>query len=219
MHGKAVITSETHKLTFRRLLTCATCGRSLIGERQKGHTYYRCHSKECRPLCLREEAVDTSVRQKLRLLIFSKDEEEVLDAAAKAVRNSWFINQKAAQDGIRSALGGVTSRLTRLTYAFLDGSIEKATFDERKSALLNERRGLEERLAILDSGSRSGNVELSVRLIRFAKQAYFVYDLADPGDKRNMVNTSPRTGRFRGITLQFLWILRFRLSLSGILSL
>src|SRR5947208_183592 len=33
-----------HDFVFRRLLRCKSCGYSLIGERQKGHAYYRCHT-------------------------------------------------------------------------------------------------------------------------------------------------------------------------------
>ena len=33
---------------FRRLAHCASCGRALYGERQKGRVYYRCHSGTCK---------------------------------------------------------------------------------------------------------------------------------------------------------------------------
>lgn len=48
-----------HLFTYRRLVRC-TCGRFLIGERRKGHTYYRCHG--CKGVCVREEALNRSVQ-------------------------------------------------------------------------------------------------------------------------------------------------------------
>ncbi len=41
---------------FTAALSCSRCGRSLVGECQKGHIYYRCHGSSCR-LCVREEVL------------------------------------------------------------------------------------------------------------------------------------------------------------------
>jgi site-specific DNA recombinase len=187
LHGKAVLTTEKHVFAFRRLLRCATCHRSLIGERQKGHTYYRCHSATCPSLCLREEAVDSAFREVLRPLVFSKGEEANLLEAAKAVRASWFTRKKVELEGVRSRLGAVNARLTRLTDALLDDTIDKVLFEERRGALLHEKRALEERLSRLEGQDGAKSVEPGLRLISFAKQALFVYDLATPEEKRELV--------------------------------
>jgi hypothetical protein len=44
--GKINTRSKRHNYEFRRMLTC-NCKYSLIGERQKGTVYYRCHNKQC----------------------------------------------------------------------------------------------------------------------------------------------------------------------------
>ncbi len=36
-----------HDFTLRGMFRCSLCGRFLIGERQKGHVYYRCHTSKC----------------------------------------------------------------------------------------------------------------------------------------------------------------------------
>src|ERR1041385_3059056 len=41
LHGKAVDRVVKHQLTFSRIVRCGTCRYALIGERQKGHIYYR----------------------------------------------------------------------------------------------------------------------------------------------------------------------------------
>jgi len=48
---------------YTRLVLCR-CGRHLVGEVQKGHTYYRCHHG-CPRVCLRQEAIDTAVFEHL----------------------------------------------------------------------------------------------------------------------------------------------------------
>src|SRR2546426_286981 len=58
LSGKARSSGWRHFLTFRRLLTCEHCTYTLIGETQKGHVYYRCHTRNWRTSCVREEVVD-----------------------------------------------------------------------------------------------------------------------------------------------------------------
>ena len=62
-HVRRVLTGRTpsrtliHAFTFRRTLRCRECGYSLIGELQKGHAYYRCHTRTCPTTGIREERV------------------------------------------------------------------------------------------------------------------------------------------------------------------
>lgn len=58
-------TRARHLSTYRGLLRCSGCGRTLVGEIKKGHTYYRCHQITCRGTCLREEAVEDHIRSAL----------------------------------------------------------------------------------------------------------------------------------------------------------
>jgi len=48
-----------HRFPYTQLIRCR-CDRHLVGELQKGHTYYRCHHG-CPRVCLREEAIDAAV--------------------------------------------------------------------------------------------------------------------------------------------------------------
>jgi site-specific DNA recombinase len=47
LEGRFNTRTQKHDFLLRRLFTCKLCGYSLIGEMQKGHVYYRCHSKDC----------------------------------------------------------------------------------------------------------------------------------------------------------------------------
>src|SRR5262249_21291589 len=74
--GKTPIRTLKHDFLFRRLLTCKTCRYSLIGERQKGHVYYRCHGVACGPTSIREEQVEAVFENLVSRLRFVGEERE-----------------------------------------------------------------------------------------------------------------------------------------------
>ncbi len=61
LHGRTHRKVTRHDFIFRQLLTCGECGKRLRGELQKGHVYYRCHTRSCPTKCIREEVVDEAV--------------------------------------------------------------------------------------------------------------------------------------------------------------
>ena len=60
-----------HDFLFRGLFNCAYCGYYMIGEKQKGKIYYRCHKKDCPTKGVREEHIDKSIRSILSSLKFT----------------------------------------------------------------------------------------------------------------------------------------------------
>lgn len=63
LHGKSVQARSSRPFLFSRLIRCTNCGRSLIAEEQKGHVYYRCHTRECPRTIFREEVVEAAVHE------------------------------------------------------------------------------------------------------------------------------------------------------------
>ena len=61
LKGKLVPRVVEHDFTYRKLFTCGSCGSALIGERQKGHVYYRCHKRACATTGIREERIGEAV--------------------------------------------------------------------------------------------------------------------------------------------------------------
>ncbi len=141
MAGRSYIRSGKHDFAFSRLIKCASCDRSLIGEIQKGHTYYRCHSHSCRGTSLREDDVQTELCTLLSYL--SLDEAELRDLGE--LREEARLTDKKERVAIvahaKLSLGRCDDLLSRLTDAFLDGTIEADLFEARKANLLAERRG------------------------------------------------------------------------------
>ena len=186
--GKTNCRSLRHDFLFRRLLACATCEYSLIGERQKGHVYYRCHSDECRKTSVREEDAEAKVLVELESLRFNDEEKAALEKSVTMLRSNWIEQDEAERKSLDMRMGQMKDRLNRLTDALLDGLIDKPMFEERKSALLLEQKSLEENLGEL---SRKGGKfrDKRVEYLELASRAWLSYQLGLADEKRDLVKS------------------------------
>jgi site-specific DNA recombinase len=186
LEGKTVDRLVRHDFTYRRLVRCAGCGRSLIGELQKGHVYYRCQTRQCPTKTVREELIETSVERVIALLVLDDGE---LNYVA-----SWLENARAHQDTFRQEelqrmklrLDGIRNRLARLTDAFIDGVLDKPLFEERKNALVLEEKEIRQLIDSLESGN-SGWLRQLEEFLELVKNAPFAYKNANPDEKRDLL--------------------------------
>ena len=145
LDGRAAHHGLRHAFLFQRLIRCQHCGYRLVAERQKGHTYYRCQTKECPTTCLREEAIEQAVITELEALSLHDDECESLRILALSLRAEWATRREEERNSVELNVGKADARLDRLTDAFLDGAIDRESFENRKRALILERKELRER--------------------------------------------------------------------------
>jgi site-specific DNA recombinase len=186
LNGKTNTVNFWHDFLLRRLLTCKGCGYSLIGEIQKGHTYYRCQTKNCPTRCIREEIIEAEALIKLQPLQFSVEERVYFQKKIAFLRENWNKEREDGIDCFKLRLGQIKDRLNRLTDAFIDGSIEKDIFEERKRTLLIERKDLEERLTYVTTNSPSAPDRLA-EFLELAGSAYFSYKTGIPEEKRDLL--------------------------------
>lgn len=162
-HGDAI-----HSHTYRRLFLCNGCGRSLIGERQKGRVYYRCHL--CPGVCIREDAIDKVIGD----LMPSLDRFPALDESIDAAIASYDLNQRKCIEAERKAASvkraQIDDRLSKLTDALLDDLIEKSDFLSKKQELVEEATKTRERLEAIDreDSSRLLQRRKALELIKYA---------------------------------------------------
>ncbi|WP_051244966.1 recombinase family protein [Thalassobaculum salexigens] len=146
LRGNGTAKVVTHDFVFRRLVRCRSCNRSLIGEQQKGRTYYRCQTKACPTTGFRQEAIDTAIEERFAPFTFTDHEIEDMRVMLREV----IAERKgsAAELDRAGALRreNIEGRLSRLLDAFLDGTIEKPEYEAKKRALLVEQRLIEETL-------------------------------------------------------------------------
>jgi len=200
--GKTNSKVHRHDFLFRRLLHCAHCDYALIGEVQKGHTYYRCHTQDCPTTAVREEAVDESMRRALEPLQLSDEERSYARAKIEQMKDNGAEQRADQLQALELRRGRLQERLRRLTDAYVDGVLEKDLFEDRKRAILEEQQTLDENLTELRSDAWSP-VDRVAEFLELAGSAYLTYETALPQEKRELLTivTSNRLVDRRNIDL------------------
>lgn len=174
-----------HAFVFRRMIRCSTCHYALVGERQKGHVYYRCHTRACPSVCLRENRVEEALESTLAEVALTPDEAAGLRELAHTDETTWQKRREDMMRATRLSLEGVEARLSRLLDAYLTSAVEAPLFEEKKRSLLMERKALEERLRELEK-----NADLAAQVLPYlelAESLLLSYETAIPEEKRTLV--------------------------------
>jgi DNA invertase Pin-like site-specific DNA recombinase len=201
--GRSPRTPGTRKeFQFSRLVRCKSCGRSLIGESQKQHVYYRCHTRECPSTSFREEVIDSTLRSMIMKLKLHPDELPTLDQYVQEKRAEAHRNRESIAVTLDFKLSAAKERMNRLTDIYIDSQIDPDTFNERKKALLSERLEIENQLRELsrDPASTLARMEEIVELV---KSVYLQYESGNPAEKRQMVQIAMSNRSASGKTLDF----------------
>jgi DNA invertase Pin-like site-specific DNA recombinase len=185
LRGKTVRRLLRHEFSFRRLIRCTGCGRTLIGEEQKGHVYYRCQTRNCPTTSVREETVNDAMSDVLERLRFDPEELERMATWISDARLSEGALRDDELRGCRLRRDAIRDRKNRLTDAFIDGNLEKPLFEERKAALIWEEKGVEDRIRELESGGTTALQRLE-RFLELANSAVFLHKHATPEERRNL---------------------------------
>jgi site-specific DNA recombinase len=124
---------------FRGLITCANCKRRLYVETQKGHVYYRCQNKICKGTCLSESLVQTEIDLPLSYL-------PTPPVLMESLKEMFLIQTKNQTERAKEATkilalrqSQIEARAEVLTNIFIEGAIDRQSYDMRKTALQNEQ--------------------------------------------------------------------------------
>jgi len=187
LRGKTNTKALIHDFTYRRSLRCAGCHRTLIGEHQKGHVYYRCHTVGCQTKTVREEAVESAVRATLSLLRLNPVELSLLRQVAEELLAAQVPERIGLKESLELRLGNIKARTERLTDALLDDAIGRDIFNERRSTLLMERADTERQLAALTHTQATHASQLREYLELLSK-AQLLHEFADPKERRELLS-------------------------------
>ena len=192
LHGKAVDRVVRHSFLFSRLVRCASCRYSLIGELQKGNTYYRCHNRPFKspPVCpitsIREEQLENAVESAFATLTLSKAE---IDYLREWIAEQRFQVGTAREEEKRATtlqLEALRTRMNRLTDLLIDGTVEKPAFEVKQKELVWEEAKLKQRLAALEVENRDPLNEIEC-IVELAKDAALLYKQANVARKRELL--------------------------------
>lgn len=187
LQGRFHTRTVKHEFLFRRLVRCKGCGYTLVGETRKGHVYYRCHTRTCPTTGIREEVIERTVAERLRALEFSEAEKQYLASAIQELKTRWIADREQSLRNLNARREHLTERLTRLTDAYLDGTIEKELFEERKASILFDRQGIQGSITALHANEAS-IPDLIRGFLERAGSFYSSYQKASIEQKRRMVN-------------------------------
>lgn len=198
LRGKCGPKILRHEYLFRRLIRCGLCGRFLVGERQKGHVYYRCHTPTCPTKTVREDRIELALRCLfMRIELTPKEAEEAKTCLEEHARQQ-NEHRASVQDGIELQLAGARSRLDRLTDALVDGLLDRSAFEERRGRLFLEIARLEECVAKTDV-DRVGRLAYALEL---ASSLVLSYDCAVADEKRRIAEITTSNFSVQGKNLE-----------------
>lgn len=186
LKGKCGAKIQRHGFFLRRTIKCASCGYSLIGEIQKGHVYYRCHTKSCPTTCIREETVIALLETTLRRITFNEREKQYFKQTACRLRQDWEDQRIAEIANSKMQLGQLKERLNRLTDAYLDTVLDKGLFEEKKTILLGQMKEIDDRIARFERSDGSEPTRLE-KFLELVGSAWLSYQKAFPEEKREML--------------------------------
>ena len=141
LRGKTVPKAKSHRFLLRQMVKCGSCKRrTLTGETQKSHTYYRCHL--CRHVSWRGDTLEGIALSNIeRIRLDDRDMRDFRDVLADD-----YQSQEGDTERLRISLTlrlqHVDDRTTRLTDLLIDSAIDLPTFNARKEQLLMERQGI-----------------------------------------------------------------------------
>lgn len=210
LSGRVGARFQVHDFAFRKFVKCAHCGRSLIGETRKGHVYYRCHTRSCPSTSIREKDIVRLVESKLRALEFSPEENACFAAEIEKLQADWFTRREREVETLRARIGQLTERMNRATDAYLEGVLDREDYEERKAALIVERRALRDRCADLEANRVSVPEEVR-KFVGLAGSAYFLYKNASAGKRRRILQLTMSDCKADRKTVEFVHCLPFRL--------
>ena len=181
-------------------MRCGSCGYSLIGERQKGHVYYRCHTRNCATTAIREETAEGVIRTCIAPLRFDDRQWHTLQHEVAARQRDWRRESETRIKGLKLQRDDLAARNQRLTDAYLDGMLDKASYQERRMVLLSDIAAIEQGIGNLQNNGAMMHERVSEFLERL-KTAQNLYESGSDEEKREFVKTTTSNRLLQGKNL------------------
>ena len=159
----------------------------MIGEKHKSYVYYRCHTKDCPTIAIREEIATDALRAKLQPLHFEEREMNELRDLVLEQLNEQGSRREDRTHALNLRMENVRARLSRLVDAYTDGMVEKELFAEKKLTLLMEQRELQDEHHAIQAGGSHLTQKLD-EIIELLKSLQLSYEYGDIVERRDFLN-------------------------------
>lgn len=188
LRGKLNTRIIKNDFLFRRMLKCAECGYSMIGEEQKGHIYYRCHIGACPTKGVREDYVTNSILKIINDIQITNEEAKMAEMMLEEARGDRKNTEESLMNGLKLNERRLMSKTEKLSDMYIEEMIDKETYEKKRQRTLLELQGIRNRMKEL-----SNNIDEI-----FDKAAYYLellkslknsYETAENEEKREILKT------------------------------
>lgn len=186
--GKNIPKTEKHFFVFRRQIYCGKCQNFYIAEKQKGETYYRCHTRNCTKGTVREDSIDKEILKFLKPLELNDLEYHFFKQETLKQSVNGEAEFEADQRRLQLLREQAAERLSKLADAYVDGVFDKETYINKKNKLLLEEQELKGKLSNLKANSDAATRKLDT-FLELVNSAYLGYKSGTPEEKQEMVKT------------------------------
>lgn len=186
---------------YRRMFLCTQCGRSLIGEKQKGRVYYRCHL--CPGVSVREDSINTQVTDIMQYCVLTDEEIEGVTQAQKSIKMTQKRKRLDKESSLQMELIKHNQRLSSLTDKLLDELIDNETFLQKKNQITQAIHEVKTELRKIGN-KLSKDAEYKLKYLELFKTFNLSYQMATNSEKRQLLKlvTSNRSVELKNVVLE-----------------
>ena len=142
---------------YRGFFRCGECGCFITTETQKGHNYLRCTKRKnpCEQKYVREELITSQIKENIKKISLPLDwakwmiEENKKDQSL-AVQSSEVFSQSTKDE-----ISLLDSKIEKLMAAYLENALTLEEYRDAKSALVNAKQLLKEKLSSFEKKSHN----------------------------------------------------------------
>lgn len=186
LSGKVGQRTIKHRHLYRRMIRCAFCSSSLIGELQKGRVYYRCHTKHCPSKTLREDYIRREIVNKIKQLRLTNSDIVELERKIEELKQNSSNHTEGLKQNLQLRRNRLIQRIDRITDAYIDQVIDKMVYERRKNAVLLELKDVEETLQQIERGELDYPTQMA-KIVERLKSLIFGYAKAEPEERRELL--------------------------------
>lgn len=203
---------QKREFAYTGMVRCGVCGRHLTGEMHcrpngKQYVYYRCagnHNSLCRERTISERSLDAQLagylaRLRIPSAILGFLEKHVAASLADEVRR-----RATVRESLKAALAGAQREEQNLLSLRLRDLVDDAVFLKKRTALRDQRRGLEERVERSQSNATAGG-ELVTQILHFSERAQSAFTTGTLFQKKMILEavSANTTVRSKKVALEF----------------
>lgn len=191
LRGKiaAAPVKQSRELLFRKLLLCGFCRHRLVGEIQKGHVYYRCHTEDCRQKTVREELINDSFVGVLERIKFRESEMMTFGTWYENTKQKTDIDAGKQKRSLELQLERTNARLSKLTDALVDDLVDEKIYLEKKNNFVLTIKDLKERMESATATDELAALRRTAEFLELVNSAHSRYVSTNYENKRELVQT------------------------------